>query len=123
PGSLRSPMASFAFPLISGEQIQKTLNGVELSLRLRIELRRENRRRRMRGEKRKELVVDGRKRILLLQQLIDDDQSDHVLFDLEWHRGQRFVERDLAAFNVDVLIDVIALAGLRDVAEDAVAES
>src|SRR5471030_1873317 len=50
-----------------GKQIEKTLNGIQLPLGLRIELRREDRRRGMSGEQREELVVDRGKGILLLE--------------------------------------------------------
>src|SRR5215212_8087209 len=77
-----------------GQQVEEALDGVQLALGLRVEFRREDRRRRVRGQKRVELVIDRRERVLLLQQLVDGDQADDVLLDLERHRGQRLVEGD-----------------------------
>src|SRR3954447_25560993 len=79
---------AFSIPKIrpltrSGEQIEEALNRVQLALGLRIELRRENRRRGMRGEQREELVVYSRERVLLLQQFVNGNQPDDVLFDLQ----------------------------------------
>src|SRR5258707_129285 len=104
------------------QQVEEALNRVQLPLRLRVEFRRENRRRGMRGEQRKQLVIDCRERVLLPQKFVDHHQADDVFLDLERHRGQRLVERDLTAV-FEILIDVVALARLRDAAEDAVAEA
>src|SRR3954468_16554726 len=100
---------AFSIPKIKpltrgGEQIEEALDRVQLPFGLRIELRRENRRRGMRGKQREELVVDGRERILLLQQLVNRDEPDDVLFDLQRHGGERLVDGDRAAVGVDVLI-------------------
>src|SRR3954454_19693771 len=103
------------------QQVEEALDRVQLPLRLRVEFRRENRRRGMRGEQRKQFVIDRRERVLLLQEFVDHHQADDVLLDLERHRGQRLLERDLAAV-FEILIDVVALAGLGHAAQNAVAE-
>src|SRR5438045_3224957 len=104
-----------------GQQIEEALDGVQLPLRLRIEFRREDGRGGVRGQQREELVVDRGERVLLLQQPVDGDQPDDVLLDLERHRGQRLLQRHLPA--VDVLVDVVALAGLGHLAQDSFAQA
>src|SRR5258708_34546667 len=104
------------------QQVEEALDRVQLSLRLRVEFRGENRRRGMRGKEREELVVDGRERVFLLEKFVDDHQADDMFLDLERHGGERLFQRHLATV-FHVLVDVVALAGLGHAAENTVAEA
>ena len=74
----------------------------------------------MRGQQREELVIDGRECVLLDQQPVDCDLSDHLVLDLQRHRGQRPLQRRFCVLII--AMEVIRFPSARDLAEDPVAE-
>src|SRR5712692_8251627 len=57
------------------QEIEEALDGVQLPLRLRIQLGRKNRCGCVCSQEREELVIDGREDALILEQLVDRDNA------------------------------------------------
>src|SRR5438045_4508447 len=77
------------------QEIEKTLDRIQLALRLCVQLRGENRSRGVRCQQREELVVDGREDVFLVEQFVDGDHDDDMRLDCEGNRGRRAMEREL----------------------------
>src|SRR5205823_6490713 len=98
------------------QEIEKTLDRIQLALRLCVQLRGEKRGRGVRRQQREELVIDRREDVLLIEQFVDRDHADDLVLDLERNGGQRPIERNLP------VVQIKTVAAARDTAEGSGAE-
>src|SRR5262245_31956948 len=92
--SMFPPLASVAAPERESlrEQVDESLDRVQLALRLRVQARREDGRRGVAAEQREQLVVERREPVLLLQQAVDRDRADRTLLDRQRNAHDRLAQ-------------------------------